>query len=35
MPLLDIKYPETNDEGIAFVTQIKEFLTGLGSEKNE
>ncbi len=35
MPLLDIKYPETDEEGIAFVTQIKEFLTELEGEKNE
>jgi putative methanogenesis marker protein 5 len=35
MPLLDIKYPETEDEGIAFVTQIKDFLAGLEGENDE
>ena len=35
LPVLDITYPGTDDEGVAFVTQIKEFLTGLEGEKNE
>lgn len=35
LPVLDIKYPYSEEEGTAFVTQIKEFLTGLGGENNE
>ncbi len=35
LPILDITYPKTDDEGVAFVTQIKEFLTGLEGDKNE
>lgn len=35
LPILDITYPKTDDEGVAFVAQIKEFLTGLEGDKNE
>jgi len=30
IPLLDIKYPTCEEEGIAFVASIKEFLAALG-----
>ncbi len=30
IPLLDIKYPSSEEEGIAFVASIKEFLAALG-----
>ena len=35
LPVLDIKYPETDDEGFAFVTQIKKFLAGLGGDSDD
>lgn len=35
LPVLDIKYPDSEEEGVAFVAQIKEFLLGLGGENNE
>lgn len=35
LPVLDIKYPGSDEEGVAFVAQIKEFLTGLGGEADE
>lgn len=35
LPVLEIKYPETDDEGFAFVTQIKEFLAGLGGDSDD
>ena len=35
LPVLDIKYPGSEEEGVAFVAQIKEFLTELGDETNE
>ena len=35
MPLLDIKYPSSDEEGIEFVASVKEFLTSLGGETDE
>ncbi len=32
IPLLDIKYPSSEEEGIAFVASVREFLTALGGE---
>ncbi|MBP2132915.1 putative methanogenesis marker protein 5 [Methanomicrobium sp. W14] len=34
IPVLDIRYPSNEDEGLAFVQKIKEFLSGL-PEKND
>ncbi|HMA05823.1 MAG TPA: methanogenesis marker 5 protein [Methanomicrobiales archaeon] len=33
MPVLDLVYPTTDEEGIAFVAAIKKFLHGLGEGK--
>lgn len=32
IPLLDIKYPSSEEEGLAFVTAIRDFLEGLSKE---
>ncbi|MCP1662724.1 MAG: methanogenesis marker 5 protein [Methanocalculus sp. MSAO_Arc1] len=32
IPVLDLDYPKTKDEGVSFVAAIKSFLTDLGGE---
>lgn len=32
IPVLDLDYPKTKDEGVSFVAAIKSFLQGLGGE---
>jgi putative methanogenesis marker protein 5 len=32
IPVLDIKYPSSDEEGIAFVASVREFLTTLGGQ---
>ncbi|TAJ45740.1 methanogenesis marker 5 protein [Methanofollis fontis] len=33
IPLLDLEYPSSDEDGVAFVAAIREFLAGLGGEE--
>jgi len=35
IPLLDIRYPSNEDDGLAFVSEIKNFLENIPGEKSE
>jgi putative methanogenesis marker protein 5 len=35
IPLLELNYPQTDDEGFAFVMAIKKFLKGLEEKSGE